>query len=356
MINQFDSTRGMRILISAAALVIIMAGIYLAQSVIVLLLVSVFLALLGTTPLLWLKEKHVPSGFAVLIVMTGMMIILLLIGAQIGTSFRSFTDELPLLQSRIREQMTELSVFLSSKGFSGTHKIFLNYINPEAVMSLTTGLLSGLGSVISDLILILLTVTFILLEVSSFPKKIRTILGDPDRVFPRFTKFVFDMKRYMIIKTIINLAAGIIIALWMYILGVQFPILWGFLAFLLHYIPNIGAVIAVIPAALLAFVQLGMGSAVLVLVGNLIIGFIIGNVIEPRVMGRNLGLSTLIVFISLIFWGSLLGVIGAILCIPLTMTLKVAFEINESTRWISVMLGSEKFDESSKPISKEKKE
>ena len=99
-----------------------------------------------------------------------------------------------------------------------------------------------------------------------------------------------------------------------------------------------------------------MGSAVLVLVGNLIIGFIIGNVIEPRVMGRNLGLSTLIVFISLIFWGSLLGVIGAILCIPLTMTLKVAFEINESTRWISVMLGSEKFDESSKPISKEKKE
>ena len=128
----------MRILISAAALVIIMAGIYLAQSVIVLLLVSVFLALLGTTPLVWLKEKQVPSGFAVLIVMTGMMIILLLIGAQIGTSFRSFTDELPLLQSRIREQMTELSVFLSSKGFSGTHKIFLNYINPEAVMSLTT--------------------------------------------------------------------------------------------------------------------------------------------------------------------------------------------------------------------------
>ncbi len=356
MTDRFNSSRGMHILVGAAAFVIIIAGIYLAQSVVVLLLVSVFLALLGTTPLLWLKEKHVPSAFAVLIVMTGMMIILLLISAQIGTSFSNFSDELPLLQSSIREQVIELSVFLRSKGMSGTQKILLNYINPEAVMGLTTGLLSGLSSVISDLILILLTVTFILLEVSSFPIKIRAILGDPERVFPRFTKFVFNMKRYMIIKTIINLAAGILITLWMYILGVQFPILWGFLAFLLHYIPNIGAVIAVIPAALLAFVQLGTGSALLVLAGNLLIGFIIGNVIEPRVMGRKLGLSTLVVFLSLIFWGSLLGVIGAILCIPLTMTLKVAFESNESTRWISVLLGSEKLEESSAPILKKMKE
>ena len=356
MTTQFNSSRGMHILVNTAAFVIIIAGIYLAQSVVVLLLVSVFLALLGTTPLLWLKEKHVPSTLAVLIVVTSMMIILILIGAQTVTSFSSFSDELPLLQSSIREQVIELSVFLRSKGFSGTQRILLDYINPEAVMDLTTNLLSGLSSVISDLVLILLTVTFILLEVSSFPKKLRTILGDPERVFPRFTKFVVDMKRYMIIKTLINLVAGILITLWMYILGVQFPVLWGFLAFLLHYIPNIGAVIAVIPAALLAFVQLGTGSALLVLAGNLLIGFIIGNVIEPRVMGRKLGLSTLVVFLSLIFWGSLLGVFGAILCIPLTMTMKVAFESNESTRWVSVLLGSEKSEEFSKPILKKMKE
>ena len=142
----------------------------------------------------------------------------------------------------------------------------------------------------------------------------------------------------------------------MYILGVQFPVLWGFLAFLLHYIPNIGAIIAVIPPALLAFVQLGIGSSLLVIGGNILIGFIIGNVIEPRLMGSRLGLSTLVVFLSMIFWGSLLGLIGAILCIPLTMTLKFAFESNERTRWITVLLGSEKFSENSKPISKEKKE
>jgi predicted PurR-regulated permease PerM len=132
-------------------------------------------------------------------------------------------------------------------------------------MKLTAALLSGLSSVLSDLVLILLTVTFILLEISSFPIKLRIIIGDPKQVFPRFTKFISDMKRYMVIKTVINLAAGILIAVWMYILGVQFPVLWGFLAFLLHYIPNIGAVIAAIPAALLALVQLGMGRALLVM-------------------------------------------------------------------------------------------
>jgi predicted PurR-regulated permease PerM len=221
-------------------------------------------------------------------------------------------------------------------------------------MILTAGLLSGLSSVLSDLVLILLTVTFILLEVSSFPIKLRKILGDPKQAFPQFTKFVNDMKRYMVIKTIINLIAGILIAVWMYILGVQFPVLWGFLAFLLHYVPNIGAVIAAVPAMLLALVQLGMGSALLVAAGNILIGFIIGNVIEPRLMGRKLGLSTLVVFLSLIFWGSLLGLIGAILCIPLTMTLKFAFESNEKTQWIAVLLGSEKSNEFSSPMLKKK--
>jgi AI-2 transport protein TqsA len=356
MIEQSNSFRGMRFLVGLAAFVIIIAGINLAQSVVVLLLVSVFLALLGIPPVLWLKEKRIPSGFAVLIVMAGMIIILLMIGAQIGTSVNSFSDELPLLQSHIREQVLELSALLKSKGFSGTQKILMDYVNPEAVMKLTAALLSGLSSVISDLILILLTVTFILLEVSSFPVKLRAILGNPEQAFPRFTKFVIDMKRYMVIKTIINLAAGILIAIWMYILGVQFPVLWGFLAFLLHYIPNIGAIIAAIPPAILALVQIGIGSALLVVAGNIFIGFIIGNVIEPRLMGRKLGLSTLVVFLSLIFWGSLLGLIGAILCIPLTMAVKYAFESNEKTRWIAVLLGSEKFNEISTPISKKKKE
>jgi predicted PurR-regulated permease PerM len=339
----YSAQSGTHILVIVAALVIIISGIYLAQSIVVLFLVSLFLALIGTPPVLWLKEKNIPSGIAVSIVMSCMIILILLIGAQIGNSIASFSYELPQLQSRIREEVLALSLFLKSKGIEGTEKILMEYINPEAVMKLTAHLLTGLSSALSDLVLILLIVTFILLEVSSFPVKLRAILGDPEQLFPEFTKFIIDMKRYMVVKTIINLVAGILIAIWMYILDVQFPVLWGFLAFLLHYVPNIGAIISALPAALLALVQIGPGSALLVLLGNIVVGFIIGNVIEPRLMGRQFGLSTLVVFVSLIFWGSLLGLIGAILCIPLTMALKFVFENNESTKWLALLLGSEKF-------------
>lgn len=350
MTEQINSSRGMRILIGTAALVVIIAGVSFAQSIVVLILVSLFLALLGTPPLLWLQEKNIPSGFAVLIVMAGIIVILLLIGLQIGTSFSSFSEELPLLQSRIREQVLGLSSFLSSKGVSGTQKILLDYVKPEAIMKLTGELLTGLGSVLSDLVVILLTVTFILLEVSSFPIKLRTVLGDPKQKFPQFIKFANDMKRYMVIKTFMSLASGILVTVWLFILGVDYAILWGFLAFLLNYIPNIGSVVAAIPAVILAAVQLGFGSAVLVAAGYIVINFVEGNVIEPRLMGRKLGLSTLVVFLSLIFWGGLLGFVGAILAIPLTMTLKFAFESNENTRWIAVLLGSEKMDEVYTPV------
>ncbi|MBI2417176.1 MAG: AI-2E family transporter [Ignavibacteriales bacterium] len=333
-----------------AALVIIIAGINLAQSVVVLFLVSIFLALLGAPAVLWLKERRIPSGIAVTIVMAVMVTVIILIGAQIGTSVRSFSDELPGMQQRIKEQVLQISTFLADKGFIVSENFFLEYLNPSAIMGLTANLLSGLSSILSDLLLVLLTVTFILLEVSSFPVKIRAILGDPLQTFPRFSKFVVDIKHYMLYKTIINLIAGILITAWMYILGIQFPVLWGFLGFLLHYIPNIGAIICAIPAALMAFTQIGLSSALLVLAGNLVIGFIVGNVIEPRLMGRKLGLSTLVVFVSLVFWGSLLGLVGAILCIPLTIALKFGLESNEGTRWIGVLLGSEKLAAPLPPI------
>ncbi len=342
MTDKIYSFSGFRIIVGAAALVIIISGIYLAQSVVVLFLISIFLASLGIPPLLWLKEKHIPSVVAVLIVMAGMVIIIILIGAQIGSSFSNFLDQLPLFQSSIREQVLELSAYLRSKGFSGTQKLLLDYVKLEVLLKLTANLLSGLSSVLSDLAFVLLIVTFIMLEVSSFPIKLRAVLGDPKQKFPKVTEFVNDMKRYMVIKTLLSLATGVLIAFWLYILDIDYPILWGFIAFLLNYIPNIGSIVAAIPALILSFIQFGIGSAVLVMVGYIVVNFIIGNVIEPRLMGRKFGLSTLVVFLSLIFWGALLGLVGAILSVPLTMTLKFAFENNESTKWIAVLLESEK--------------
>jgi predicted PurR-regulated permease PerM len=353
MTDLSTSHRGTRLLIVAAALVIIIYGIYQAQSVVALFLASVFLALIGTPPVLSLERKHVPSSVAVMVVMAGMITLLLIIGGVLGASLSTFSDALPFYQKRLHEQVLAFTALLASKDIIIADKILLEYLNPVAVMTLTAGFLTAMGFA-PNILLILFTVTFILLEASSFPIKLRSVLGDPHRAFPQVTTFVNDIKRYMVIKTMISLGAGVIIGLWLYILGVDFPILWGFLAFLLHFIPNLGQIMAAIPAMLLAFIQLGMGPAALVGAGYLVVGFILGNVVEPRLMGRKLGLSTLVVFLSLIFWGSLLGPIGVILCIPFTMTMKFAFQSNESTRWIAVLLGSEKSTESILPVSKKK--
>jgi AI-2 transport protein TqsA len=341
MPEQKSSHRKTHVLIIVAALVIIIMGINQAQSVLVLLLISVFLAVLGTPPVLWLQRKHVPDVIAVLIVVAGMITVLLMVGALVGASLSSFSASVPLYQTRLQEQTLVLKEWLAGKGITGTDKILLEYLNPSAVMSLTAGLLSGLGSALSSIVLILLTVLFILLEVSSFPAKLRASPGDHERFIPHVSKFVNDIKRYVIIKTFISVATGILVGLWMTILGVEFPVLWGFLAFVLNYVPNLGVVIAAIPAVLFTLIQLGPGHALLVAVGYLAINFIIGTAVEPKIVGRGVNLSTLVVFLSLIFWGSLLGLIGAILCVPITMTLKFILENNEETRWIAVWLGPE---------------
>jgi predicted PurR-regulated permease PerM len=248
-----------------------------------------------------------------------MVSIVLIIGIVVGTSLSAFSEGLPFYQQRIQEEVLALKPILASKHIIVTDKMLLEYVNPGPIMGLVVGLLGKFGSALSDLVLVLLTVTFILLEVSSFPVKIRSIIGDPQRAFPQFKQFIKNIQRYVIIKTIIN----------------------GFVAFVLFYIPNIGSIISAIPAVITAYVGLGAGTAALAALGYVAVGTVIGNFIEPRLMGRQLGLSTLVVFLSLLFWGSMLGTIGVVLCIPFTMTLKFAFESNESTRWIAMVLGPE---------------
>lgn len=352
MTKQSSAQRALSVLAIAAALVIIIAGIHQAQSVMASFLVAVFLATLGTPPVLWLESKRIPTVGAVLLVVAVMVTVLLVAGVIVGASINSFYSELPVYQTRFQQQMVAFESFLASKGVVGMDKGVLGYFNLGEVMNLTARLFTELGSTLSNIVLILLTVVFILFEASSFPVKLRAVLGDPRQEFSHFTTFVGDIKRYMIIKSLISLTTGILIGLWLFILGVDFPVLWGFLAFLLNYVPSIGSTIAAVPAVLLAFVQLGIGHAAMVTAGYMTLNFVLDNVIETKLMGRRLGLSTLIVFLSLIFWGSLLGPVGMVLCIPLTMTLKFACENNKSTRWIAVLLGPEVPGNSDSPVSK----
>jgi AI-2 transport protein TqsA len=352
MADQSNSRRGTPLLVIAATLVIIIWGINQAQSVVVLFLVSVFLAVIGRIPVLWMERKRIPSVIAVLIVMAAMVGLLLSIGVVVGASINSFSNALPSYQTRLQNMLFALKALLATKGIAVTDAVLLGYVNPGAVMNFTASLFAALGSVLSNILLILFTITFILLEASGFPAKLRLVHDYPKASLAKFTRFAGDIKRYMVIKTLLNLMAGTLITVWLSILGVDFPVLWGFLTFLLHYVPGVGPLVAAVPPILLAFIQLGGGSAALTAAGYLVIGTIVGNIVEPRLMGRKFGMSPLVVFVSLILWGNLLGLVGALLCVPLTMTLKLACEESESTQWIADLLGPETSAEDIPAVSK----
>jgi predicted PurR-regulated permease PerM len=180
-----------------------------------------------------------------------------------------------------------------------------------------------------------------LLEASSLPSKLRAALRAPEESLSHLRAVMQTINRYMALKASTSLLTGVLVWIWLRLLGVDFPAMWGTLAFLLNFVPTIGSFIAAIPAVLLALVQLDLQVALLTALGFLVINVTIGNLVEPRVMGRGLGLSTLVVFVSLVFWGYMLGSAGMFLSVPLTMALKIVLDANPQTRPIAILLGPE---------------
>ncbi len=328
-------------LLVAASLVIIIAGIHLAHDFLVPMLISIFLSVLGTPPVRWLKSRKVPIGVAVLIVIFAIIFIILTLGAIVGASMSSLASSMPAYQIRLQENLASLSAFLATKGISIPKDMFATSMNSNDMANMATSFLSGIGSGISMLVVVLLTVSFILLEAGSFPNKIRAAVDNPRAKFPGFTAFVNEMQRFMLFQTIYGLVTGVIITLWLWLFGVDFAVMLGLVTFILCYIPNVGSAIALVLTMAVTFVQFGAGRTAIVALGYLILTFILGSVIQPRLMGKMLGLSTLVIFLSVILWGNLLGAIGMMLCVPLTMALKFALVSNESTRWIGVLLERE---------------
>ncbi len=329
------------ILLPAAAVVVIVAGMRAAEPIIVPLLLSLFIAIIAAPSMFWLQRKGVPHVLALVVVITGMFFMVIGMMALVGSSLQGFTRELPGYQARIREQETALTLWLATKGIEIPPDQVLRFIDPGRAMALVASLLNGLGSVLTNSFLIFLTVIFLLMEAPSFPAKLHAVLDDPQASLGRLEMFLDNVKRYLAIKTSTSLLTGVAIGLWLLLVGVDYPVLWGLFAFLLNYIPNIGSIIAAVPTILLALVQLGAGAAAWVALGYLVVNNLVGNLIEPRFMGRGLGLSTLVVFVSLVFWGWVFGAVGMFLAVPLTMMAKIALDSLESTRWVAILLGPE---------------
>lgn len=328
-------------LVALAAFIVIVAGMRAAQSLVVPFLLAAFVATIFAQPLIWLKRRGLPRWLAFIIVIAVIAGLGIGFGAIISGSIADFSKSLPFYQGRIGTLMESIQTWLKGIGVTVPADILSSYLNVEAIMGVSAGMLSGIGSMISNGFLILLTVIFILLEAQSSPAKIRKAFVDPQVQLRYLKNFSQKINQYMGIKTITSFFTGFMVTVWLTILGVDFPFLWGLLAFLLNFVPNIGSIIAAIPAIILALLQIGPGTSVLVTIGYLVINITIGSILEPRFMGRGLGLSTLVVFISLVFWGWVLGPVGMFLSVPLTMMVKLALEIKRDTRWMAILIGSD---------------
>ncbi|NEX19802.1 AI-2E family transporter [Thiorhodococcus mannitoliphagus] len=341
MDQQLGFTPAARFLLVAGAFVVVVAGLKAATNLVTPFLLAIFIAVLVEPPLQYLRHRGLPGWAAMLVVVAllvgvGGAIIGLFTGALNG-----FNASLPEYQQRLNVMSGELVARLDEVGLHVSRSVLNSFIDPSGVLGFASDLIKGLSGVLANAFLILLTVIFILLEAHSLPSKLRVALRAPQATLVHLHEVVKTINRYMFIKANTSLATGVLVWVWLTFLGVDFAAMWAMLAFLLNFVPTIGSIIAAIPAVLLALVQLGLESALLATLGYLVVNILIGNVIEPRVMGRGLGLSTLVVFISLIFWGYVLGSVGMFLSVPLTMALKIALSTSPQTQPLAIMLGPE---------------
>jgi AI-2 transport protein TqsA len=323
-----------------ASSVIIIAGLKEAQAIVAPFLVSIFVAVTLSRPVFWMTKHRVPKIVAILIMLLAILTVGVGIGILVGTSIDAFTGNLPVYEQRLQSETASITKLAERFGVEIPEKGIVGLVDPGAALSFAATLLTGFGNLLANAFVILLIAVFILLEMSDFRGRLRKALGRPQTEFDSFTKFADKLRQYLAIKTAVSIATGLTVGVWLWIAGVDYPILWGLLTFLMNYIPNIGSIIAAVPPILLSIITMGWGSTILVTVVFFGITMIYGNLVEPRFMGRGLGLSILVVFLSLLFWGWVLGTVGLFLSVPLTMTVIIALDSNPETRWIAVALGS----------------
>jgi predicted PurR-regulated permease PerM len=300
---------GARLVFVLASTVVVVAGMKAAAPILLPFFLALFLAILILPLVRWLTQRNIPAPVAVTVSVLAEVAVI-----------NSWTD-----QAR-------------DVGLPVESLILSDIINTSSLFAIFGSTLQRLASFFSYAFLVVLLMLFILQEASVFPDKVKAMAVRPNTDFRRYGPILQDVQRYLGIKSLVSLATGIILGLWCWIMGLDFPVLLGIVAFLLNFVPTIGSVLAGIPAVILALIQFGFGHALAVGAGYAVVNTVLGNIIEPNLMGRRLGLSTLVVLLSLVFWGWLWGPVGMILSVPLTMVLKIWLENTDDFRWIGILL------------------
>ncbi|MDU2942770.1 AI-2E family transporter [Citrobacter braakii] len=338
MAKPIITLNGLKIVIMLGMLVIILSGIRVAADIIVPFILALFIAVVLNPVVQRMVKLRIPRVIAVSLLIVIIVMLMVLLLAYLGTSLNELARTLPQYRSSLVIPLKNLEPWLQRAGIGVSVDELVKYIDPNAAMTLVTNLLAQLSNAMSSIFLLLLTVVFMLQEVPQLPNKLKQMMSRPIEGMAAIQRAIDSVSHYLVLKTAISIVTGLVAWGMLAALDVRFAFVWGLLAFALNYIPNIGSVLAAIPPIAQVLVFSGLYDALVVFAGYLVINLVFGNILEPRIMGRGLGLSTLVVFLSLIFWGWLLGPVGMLLSVPLTIIVKIALEQTNGGQSIAVLL------------------
>jgi len=328
-----------RAVIVAAAIAVTVVVLQSAASIVAPVLLAAFIAVILTPPLRWLRRKRVPQWISLPLI----VILLLEAGSILGLVFtgqlEGFRESLPGYRERLTLLRDQFGLWLEETGVEMAREAVKDIIDPNVAVDLVRVVLSNMRSTFGTGLLVLLSAVFMLLEAPSLLTKLRKAFHLQEEAELRLQRLFSSINHYMVIKSLASLATALCIWGWLWMLAIDYAALWAILAFLLNFIPFIGGLLMAVPPLLLALVEQGTWPAVLVLLGYLAMNAVLGYLVEPRLMGAQLGLSPLVVFASLLIWGWVLGPVGAILAVPLTVLMRIALAGHGDTRWIAILLG-----------------
>ncbi|OOF59591.1 AI-2E family transporter [Rodentibacter genomosp. 2] len=339
-----------RTLLGMAAVIIILAGIKLAAEIVVPFLLALFIAIICSPIVKTMTDRRIPHWLAIVLLFVLISLIFFFLVGLINSSVREFTQSIPqykvLLSERVNDLMALAQRFNLPVYFS--RETIQENFDPSIIMNFVSRVLLNFSGVVSNVFVLVLVVIFMLSEAPTMKHKVALVISstpnDVEKEERHINRILQGVIGYLGIKSITSLLTGIAVFILLEVCDVQYAILWATLSFLLNYIPNIGSIIAAIPIIVQALLLNGFGIGFGVTVGVIAINMVIGNILEPKMMGQRLGLSTLVVFLSLLFWGWLLGTVGMLLSVPLTMVLKIALESDPNTLKYAALLGEVESD------------
>jgi AI-2 transport protein TqsA len=330
-------TSFLRVMLVLAATVVVLVGIRLSAPILNPIFFAVVLTLLFSPIYSWLKRRGLPSPLALVIMLVVIAAIFVALFFILGVSISKFSERVGFYTLQLNSQLVDLEALLERLGLSNVD--LRDVIKPSALTDALGTILSGIAGFLSDLFLILVIMLFLIGEGPAMMIRLRAGTSADNPQVERLTIVGRSVVRQFGLRAIVNLVTGGGVTVLLFLLGVDFPLLWGILTFFLSFVPYIGLVLAVTPAVVLALAEFGVSRAVLVIAGVIVINILAENVLSPMMMGRGLNISPTVVFLSFVFWAWLLGGPGAFLALPITLFVAVMFDTFPETRWLASIIG-----------------